>query len=303
MAKPTLGLNYYNYNDRLVRIIVANDGQPWMVVEDALRAIGHDNINNAFIELKLVGFTKEIRRNQIIHTPTGDLELATINAVGLLLLPHGTFEGACTALRDWFTTEVSPLIKHTFPQDRMTCEPLSEDELPLAQINEKAQAQAKLITLHESQIETLIKNQAAMAAQLDGIAHMVVVSEYALRDMKLNAGPMTIGGTAKLLGTLGDRLIEFLMIHNVLSHSTTSGIIPLKPFKEQGYFESVPELFGKQLNVSCPEIRITPAGRRWLHHNACLGWLDCILIKHVLATRINSAPNLPLPLSVLEPKP
>ena len=133
------------------------------------------------------------------------------------------------------------------------------------------------------------------------VTRMVVITKFALRDMNPDGGNTTIGGTAKLIGTRGSRLLGFLLNNHVLSTSTASGVFPLKPFKDRGYFVSFPELFGKQLNVLCPEVSITPAGRRWLHHNAALGWLDKILDKDVLATRFTPVTDLPLPLSAFDP--
>jgi len=185
--------------------------------------------------------------------------------------------------------------------ERLTISPARSNPGQFGAKADADQAQAMLVTHHQVQITALIKQQEAMNTVLDGLTRTVMITKFALRDMNPDGGNTTIGGTAKLIGTRGSRLLGFLLNNHVLSTSTASGVFPLKPFKDRGYFVSFPELFGKQLNVLCPEVSITPAGRRWLHHNAALGWLDKILEKDVLATRFTPVTDLPLPLSTFDP--
>ena len=141
-----------------------------------------------------------------------------------------------------------------------------------------------------------------MTKVLDGVARMVGLTSYAHREQRYDAGNLTIGGTAECLGTKGDRLLEYLQQKGVLSAMTETGVQPAKHYLDQGYFVRCPfkpRAYGQPL---CPEVMVTAMGRAWLHQNACLGWLDPILFKRVLATRVPAAADMPLDLFEFEPR-
>ena len=336
MAKPMLGLNIFKFRGIFLRIVVDNNGEPWLVTPDLLKALGHKCVNQARVDAAVSCVPKEWRGEHMIATHAGDQLMPTLNEVGYIDLASGYIDRNAIQLRDWLLREVFPLIRSAFPQERIPREPLSGDELKqaLAQfINEpllhkeaptkqpvvttaktassiiqtdpKAdaeQAQAKLVKEHGDQIAALIKQQRTMTEVLDGVARMVGLTSYAHRDQRYDAGNMTIGGTADCLGTRGDRLLKFLQKMGVLSAMTAEGILPEGHFIKMGYFVRCPfkpSAYGQPL---CPEVMVTAMGRAWLHQNACLGWLDPILFKRVLATRVPAAADMPLELFEFEPR-
>jgi hypothetical protein len=60
---------------------------------------------------------------------------------------------------------------------------------------------------------------------------------------------------------------------------------PVKKYVDQGYFCSGSYWCG---------VYITIKGRMWMHQNASMGWLDSILDREALISRLSPAMDLPL---------
>jgi len=335
-AMPQMGLNIFKYRGLFLRIVIDNNGEPWVVTPDVLKALGHKCVNQAKVDAAVSNVPKEWRGEHLIATHAGDQLVPTLNEDGFTILACNYFVSNAKQLIDWLNFEVFRLIRSTFPKERTAAEPLSGDELnqALAQFNavpvlrteapdkqpvvstakpptniiqtdpktDAEQAQAKLIKDYGDQITAIIKQQRTMTKELDGLARMIGLTSYAHRDQRYHAGNMTIGGTAACLGTKGDQLLELLQKKGVLSAMTAEGIFPDGHFIKMGYFVRCPfkpRAYGQPL---CPEVLVTAMGREWLHRNACLGWLDPILLKRVLATRVPAAADMPLDLFEFEPR-
>jgi len=150
------------------------------------------------------------------------------------------------------------------------------------------------------QIQALINLQQALRANLDQISHMLKPTDYSLRDMEFAKGNLTLGATARLLGTDVGSLVLFLIDLGIFSNKASMWSQPLKQYLDLGYFLIIPEEFRGGRHHRCPELLVTAKGRKWLHANATMGWMDCILRRDVLTTRAVTATDLPRPLSANE---
>ena len=161
---------------------------------------------------------------------------------------------------------------------------------------------AHLSAERERQIQALIKLQASGTLDHAQINLMLKPTAYALRDMKLADGNLTLGNTAKLLGTYVSSLFWFLQTVGVIGYSGETEDLPLCKYIDLGFFAIIPEQFRGGRNHRCPEFLVTPLGRRWLHYNASMGWMDQILTREAYWSRVARATNLPMPLPDHDPK-
>ena len=167
--------------------------------------------------------------------------------------------------------------------------------------NEKIQ-NAYLSPERERQIQALTKLQTSGTLDHVQINLMLQPTAYALRDMKLADGNLTLGATASLLGTYVSSLFWFLQAFGVISDSDATEDLPASKYIDLGYFVIIPEQFRGGRNHRCPEFLVTPLGRRWLHHNATLGWMDHILTTQAFWARVPRETGLPVPLPDHGPK-
>jgi len=106
--------------------------------------------------------------------------------------------------------------------------------------NEKIQ-NAYLSSERERQIQALVTLQTSGTLDHAQINLMLKPTAYALRDMKPDIGNLTLGTTAKLLGTYVSSLFWFLQTVGVIGYSGENEDLPLCKYIDLGFFAIIPE--------------------------------------------------------------
>jgi phage antirepressor YoqD-like protein len=135
-------------------------------------------------------------------------------------------------------------------------------------------------------IASTLKLHSTLTARLDEINHLVRPSAYSQRDLSLDQKIMKFDDTARLLGTSGIRLREYLRDRGVLGWGRKNWNRVTRSYKNSGHFIS--------RNGSHA---FSPQGRLWLHDLACSGALDAILDRAALIERLAPSSGLPFCLS------
>ena len=276
---PTSAIMAFNFSNLSVRVVV-REGNPWFVAADVCAVLEIQNPTDALTRL-------EFDERSTLASTEGGPNRNIISESGLYSLIMTSRKPEARKFKRWITAEVIPAIRRTGSYS-VQSKPLTASDLYLAQ--------AQFNLEREARIENLINQQESMSAKLDEINRMLQRSEYSTRDMKYGEGNLPINFTAALLGTGATRLTRFLREQHMVGSEMAMRNHALEPYVSAGLLVNVPKAIKWDWIPPSLEAMFTPKGRRWMFENACRGWLDPILDRKVLETRVTSAVNLLLPL-------
>jgi prophage antirepressor-like protein len=280
MTFPIQGLNTFHFTKRLMRTVIDPNGDPWWVAKDVLTSLEFSEASLTNVAKMVAHVPEDWKGRYRIPTPSGDQEMITLSEQGLYFFLGRSDKPAALPMQRWVAGEVLPAIRQT---GNFCFEPR------FLTVNDISLAQAQMTTKRDLQFEKLFQQQAAMSAQLDEISRLVRPTAYSQRDMKLDKEHVWFDDMARLLGTGPKRLYKFLREHGILIKDFTGRNRPVKTYVDEGY---IGLLLGNY-------IYFTVKGRMWMHHNANLGWLDSILDREALLSRLSTTVNQGLPQPVL----
>jgi prophage antirepressor-like protein len=283
-AVPKPSLKTLTYGKGNVRtVIVGNgNGETGFVAKDILTSLGYAEASITNVAKMVAHVPPEWLGRYQIPTPSGNQEMITLNEAGLFFFLSRSDKPAALPMQKWVAGEVLPALRKTGSYS-LQPKPMTAADL--------ITAQAQLAIDHENRIETLIKNQAAMAVQLNEISQQIRPTVYSKRDMSREERYLSFDETAIDLGTGGTRLRRLLRQHGILSSEPETWNKVTKAYKDTGYFDDF-----------WSTSSFTPTGRKWIHDLACKGALDSILDRKALIERHTPAGCLPLTLGSFDLK-
>jgi len=105
----TLSPTIFSYQDRQVRTITDDQGNPWFVAKDVCEVLGYANPRKAVAD----HLDDDEKRVTICDTPGGPQKITTISESGLYTLIIRSNKPNAKKFRRWVTHEVLPAIRRT----------------------------------------------------------------------------------------------------------------------------------------------------------------------------------------------
>ena len=272
----------FPYEGHDVRLTVIN-GIPWFFNVDTCKVLDIQNPTDALSRL-------DDDEKSTLASTEGGPSRNIISESGLYTLIMTSRKPEAKKFRRWVTGEVIPAIRKAGSYSIQT-KPMTAGEL--------ITAQAQLAIEHENRIETLIKNQAAMAVQLNEISQQIRPTAYSQRDLELGQDGLPLWWASWVLGTGSTRLTTFLRHHGIIIAGERSTYTVSQNYEDLGYVKVLKDWKGEN---RWSGIEITLKGRQWLHGLACRGALDSILDRDALIERLTPAGCLPLTLDSFDLK-
>ena len=98
----------FDFESQNIRVVTANDGEPWFVATDVCRVLAISKPENTYGRLDA-----DEKDTRIVGTPGGQQEMVTINESGLYSLILTSRKPEAKRFKRWVTHEVLPSIRKT----------------------------------------------------------------------------------------------------------------------------------------------------------------------------------------------
>jgi len=186
-------LNSFQFESKLIRVVVGSDGEPRFVASDALRILDLDRTS-------LERLDDDEKGVDSIHTLGGIQTATVLSESGLYTLVLGSRKAEAKAFKKWITSEVLPSIRKT------------------GKYSVNHQFDALIPKTYPEALRALactIEAKETLACQVKELAPK---AEFADRVSECNGG-QSIGEVAKVLGTGQNRLFAWLRSKDILMSS------------------------------------------------------------------------------------
>lgn len=174
-------LAVFNFEQRNIRAIVGDDGEPWFVAADVCDAL---SINTAQIR-RLDEDEKGLRT---IQTPGGAQQMAIINESGLYSLILTSRKPEAKRFKKWVTSEVLPAIRRTgaYVMPQRDLSPLEILKQQVALMEAQQAKLAEVQAAQQAQAEAIKRIEARQTTIENGAEYYTVLAYCKLSGMKID---------------------------------------------------------------------------------------------------------------------